>query len=50
MDITANEALRTQLDSLRVEKQRFEAENDRLREDNPNEAALIDMESERDHY
>ena len=43
------ETLRTQLDNLRIEKQQLEVvQNVRLRNDRPNQAALVDMEEERD--
>ncbi len=42
----AMEALRTQLDSLRWEKQQLDVENARLREANPGTAALADAEAE----
>ncbi len=40
------EVLRTQLDSLRWEKQQLDMENARLREANPGTAALADAEAE----
>ncbi len=40
------EALRTQLDTLRLEKQQLEVENARLRESNPNAAAVADVETD----
>ena len=42
----SKEALRTQLDGLRVEKERLEAENARLRDSHSDKAARIDMEAE----
>ncbi len=40
------EALRTQIDNLRLEKQQLEVENARLRSDRPEEAAALDAEAE----
>ena len=40
------EALRTKLDSLAWENSQLEIENKRLRESNPNQAALVDLEAE----
>ena len=45
-EMATTEALRTQLDTLRLEKQRLEVENVRLREAHPEEAARIDSEDE----
>ena len=42
----SKEALRTQLDTLRMEKDRLEAENTRLRDSHSAEAARIDAEAE----
>ena len=42
------ETLRTLLDNLRIEKQQLEVQNVRLRTDRPNQAALVDVEEERD--
>ena len=42
----SKEALCTQLDALRVEKERLEAENARLRDSHSDEAAHIDAEAE----
>ena len=47
-DMSATETLRTLLDNLRIEKQQLEVQNVRLRTDRPNQAALVDMEEERD--
>ena len=44
--MSTTEALRTQLDALRLEKQRLEVENARLREANPEGAAQTDAETE----
>ena len=44
--MSTTEALRTQLDALRLEKQRLEIENARLREANPEGAAQTDAETE----
>ena len=41
----STEVLRTQLDNLRLEKQRLEAENARLRNDRQEEAELLDAEA-----
>ena len=46
--MSATETLRTQLDILRIEKQQLEVQNVRLRTDRPNQAALVDVEEERD--
>ena len=43
--MSSTELLRTQLDNLRLEKQRLEAENARLRNDRPEEAELLDAEA-----
>ena len=40
------EALRKQLDTLQLDKQRLEVENARLREAHPKEASRIDFEEE----
>ena len=46
--MSATETLRTQLDNLRIEKQQLEVQNVHLRNDRPNQAALVDVEEERD--
>ena len=46
VEMSTTEALRTQLDALRLEKQRLEVENARLREANPEGAAQTDAETE----
>ena len=46
--MSTTEALRTQLDNLQRPNQQLEIENARLREDHPEEAALIDASTERD--
>ena len=46
--MSATETLRTQLDNLRIEKQQLEVQNVCLRTDRANQAALVDMEEERD--
>ena len=40
----ATETLRTQLDNLRIEKQQLEVQNVRLRNDRPNQAALVEVD------
>ncbi len=44
--MATTEVLRTQLDTLRIEKQLLEVENARLRESNPDGAALADTATE----
>jgi len=46
--MSTTEVLRTQLDTLRLEKQQLQVENARLREEHPGEAALLDAVAERD--
>ena len=46
----SNEALKLQLDSLRLEKQALAAENARLWDGQRDGAALIDWEVQREHY
>ena len=46
--MSTTEALRTQLDNLRLANQQLQVKNARLREENPDEAALIDAIAERD--
>ena len=46
--MSATETLRKQLDNLRIEKQQLEVQNVCLRNDRPNQAALVDVEEERD--
>jgi len=44
--MSVTEALRTQLDTLRLEKERLEVENAKLREANPEGAAQINAEAD----
>ncbi len=44
--VMANEALRTKIDALAWEKERLAAENLMLRDENPEQAKLLDAEAE----
>ena len=46
----AREALQLQLDNLRWTVEQLEVENARLRDDNPGNAALLDLRAEVEQY
>ena len=47
-EMSANEALRRQLDELRLAKQTLEVENTRLREEHMDKTTLLELEKEKE--